>query len=291
MSEFTRMKQPQYHIEQERAHLQLARLCMCYMSILLEHSGEADGSSNGYDSSPIRLTSCPLFRYVLEDSLGHFEYVGSKIGLILGDIKLLARDIGRRSWVWDNMILLVVNSTTLSWPVSTHDLQLYILVAFAPNSFLRSYLHRPLLEPKGGTNPLIYAAYFNKHEQAQTLLSRGIKLNYRGWETDGSSRALPIEVAMRNGHYSMVALFVANGSIVSPQIFTRLLSHYYGNVPSSTKKMLFQTDDFMEAVNEHSNDPCLQSFEVFRDILIGSIHGQDLISVVRRALQVGPHFS
>ncbi|KAF8126505.1 hypothetical protein EV363DRAFT_1268265 [Boletus edulis] len=293
MSEFVHAKIPQYHIDWERAHLQLARSCMCYMSVFLRHSLGSDGSSDDDASSehqtPIRPMSY-LLDYVLSVALDHFQYIGSQIASILHDIKVLAEDIERNSRAWDDIRLDTTwfeDPTTPSWPASCHDLPLYILVAFAPDSLLRAYLARPILKPKKGTNPLVYAAYFDKHEQARTLLSRGAKLNCRGWETDGSFQALPIEAAMDSGHYSMVAFFVEEGSIVSPEIFTHLLSHHYENVPSSIKRMLLQTDDLVEFVNGFLEDPLL--FDTFEYFLLDGIHGKDLILIVRRMMQV--HFS
>ena len=291
MSELARTKVPQYHVSWERAHLQLARLCMCYISVLLKRSQGSDSSSNSSEYRiPIHTMSNRLLDYVLEDALDHFRYIiWSQTGSVLHDIKVLAEDIERHSVVWNDMCLgtiRVADSTTPSWPVSSHDLPLYILVAFAPDSLLRTYLPRPVLEPKKGTNPLVYTAYFNKHEQARTLLSRGAKLNCRGLETDGSLQALPIEVAVRHGHHSMVTFFVVEGSTVSPQIFTNLLSHHYGSISPPIKRILLQTDDFAEAVNDASYDPGLQLLDFFKGLLIEDIHGQDLIFILRRMIQV-----
>lgn len=230
---------------------------------------------------------------MLEDALDHFRYIGSQIKSTLHDLKVLEEDIERNFRVWNNMCLgttRIANSTNPSWPVSGHDLPLYILVAFAPDSLLRAYLPHPVIKPKKGTNPLVYAACFNKFEQARTLLARGAKLNCRGWEIDGSFHALPIEVALRNGHHSMVTFFVVEGSTVSPQIFANLLWKNYWSIPSSIKRMLLQTDDFAEAVNDLSNDLGLRSFDTLKDFLIESIHGQDLIFMARRFIQVSCDF-
>ena len=292
MSEFSHTKLPQYHINWECAHLQLARSCMCYISVFLQRSRGPDSSSNGDTSEyriPIHPMSNRLLDYVLEDALDHFRYIGSQTESVLHDLKVLAEDIERHSKVWDNMCLgasRIADSITPSWPVSSHDLPLYILVAFAPDSLLQTYLPRPVLEPKKGTNPLVYAAYLNKHEQARTLLLRGAKLNCRGWETDGSFQALPIEVALRNGHHSMATFFVVEGSILSPQIFTNILSHHYGSIPTSVKRMLLQTDDFAEAVNDVLNDMGPWLLDSLKDFLIEGIHGQDLIRILRRMIQV-----
>ena len=292
-SEFARAKIPQYHINWERAHLQLARSCMCYISVFLQCSRGPDTARNSDASSeyriPVRPLSHRLIDYVLEDAFDHFRYIGSQTESVLHDIKVLAKDIERHSRVWNNMCLdakRIADSTIPSWPVASHDLPLYILVAFAPASLLQTYLPRPVFKPKKGTNPLVYAAYFNKHEQARTLLSRGVKLNCRGWETDGSLRAFPIEVALCHGHHSMATFFVVEGSILSPQIFTHLISRRYGGIPASVKRMLLQTDDFAEAVDDILNDPGPRLLDSLRSFLIDGIHGQDLIFILRRMIQV-----
>lgn len=294
MSEFARTTLPRHHINWERAHLQLARSCMCYISIFLKCPWGPDYSSSSGASSDHKVyhMSHRLLDYVLEDALDHFRYIGSQIKSILHEIKVLAEDIERNSRVWNNICLgaiRIADFTNPSWPVSGHDLPLYILVSFAPDSLLREYLPRPVIKPKKGINPLVYAAYFNKFEQAQTLLARGARLNCRGLEIDGSFQALPIEVALRNGHHSMVAFFVAEGSIVSQQIFNHLLGPNYGGIPSSVKRTLLQTDEFVEAVND-SDDPGLQSFDCFKGLLIESSHGQDLIFMVQRLIQVSRDF-
>ena len=282
---------------------------MCYISICLRHSQGSDSDSNGPSTSDIIDTpslysdddisselggsthpmSQPLLDYVLRTALEHFEYFGSRIGSVLHDIKVLEEDIDRHFRVWDTEYFSCASwdYMTPSWPTSTHDLTLYILVVFASSSLLRAYLPRPVPKLKKGTNPLIYAAHFDKHEQARTLLSRGVKLNCMGWELDNSIQALPIEVALHNGHYSMVAFFVAEGSIVSPQIFSRLFLSYYGMMPASIMRILLQTDDFAEAVSDPKNNLNLgRDFLKYHDLFKDHIRGKDLIDLVRRMIQV-----
>ena len=278
---------------------------MCYISICLRHSQGSDGPSNIIGmpslysdndvsselSDSTHPMSQPLLDYVLGAALEHFRHFGPRIGSVLYDMKVLEQDIEQYSRVWDTQYCRRRAYLTPRWPMSTHDLTLYILVAFAPDSLLRAYLPRPALKPKKGTNPLIYAAHCDKHEQAQTLLSRGAKLNCRGWELNDSLQALPIEVALRNHHYSMVALFVAEGSIVSPQIFTSLFSRHYGMIPSSIKRILLQTDDFAEAVDDSKNDLKWEFWNHHRlfDASMGT--GKDLVHLVRRMIQVSQTLS
>ena len=140
------------------------------------------------------------------------------------------------------------------------------------------------LQTQEGHESVDIAAYFDKHEQARTLLSRGARLNCRGWEIGCSLQALPIEVALHCHHYSMVTFFVVAGSIVSPQIFTSLFSCKYGRVPSSITRVLLQSDDFAEALNDPKNDTKWQFYHGM--IMRGSIHVKDLIDFIRRMIQV-----
>ncbi|KAF8440037.1 hypothetical protein L210DRAFT_857443, partial [Boletus edulis BED1] len=141
-----------------------------------------------------------------------------------------------------------MDSATPMWPASKHDLTLYMLVAYAPNSLLRSFLRRTPLKPKEGTNPLVYAAYFNKGEHARALLLRGGRLNRRGWDVNGLFQVLPIEVALQTHHYSMVTLFVEEGSTIPPHIFTNSFfrPHRPFSIPFPIARILLQTDDFLE---------------------------------------------
>ncbi|KAG8215847.1 hypothetical protein J3R82DRAFT_7791 [Butyriboletus roseoflavus] len=54
---------------------------------------------------------------------------------------------------------------------------LYILITFAPEPLLHSFLGRSSVKPRAGTNPPVYAAQLNKAEHARTLLSQGAALN------------------------------------------------------------------------------------------------------------------
>lgn len=289
MSEFTRSNLPLYHVNWRLAHLHLARSCMCYVSICLKNTQNPGRSSNGC-SDHLPLISRPLRDYVLEHAPDHFGHLGPRIGSILHDVKVLERDITTHSKMWDNMCLSanrIMRCTTPSWPTSRHDLLLYIMVAFGPNSVLRDFLRCAALNPKQETNPLIYVAYFNKSEHAQTLLSRGARLNCKGWETDGLSQALPIEVAVQNRHYDIVTLFV-EGSPIPLRTFSMLYHRMdYAKISSPIVKLLFQTDDFAEAANGPLTDVFLRPLALFNCFLNNDITEQDLIVIIRRAIQVG----
>ncbi|KAF8133983.1 hypothetical protein EV363DRAFT_1325201 [Boletus edulis] len=134
--------------------------------------------------------SHPLLDYALDDALAHFGHLGSTFKSVLHDVTVLAEDVQRHSWIWDHVCIPGRWDTWGSrgkprWPTAVHDLLLYILVAFASDSFMEAFLRRITLKPKKGTNPLVYAAYFDKDEHARMLLSVGARLNQRGWETVG----------------------------------------------------------------------------------------------------------
>ena len=161
---------------------------MCYISVCLKR---------GQRFAPIDVSSCAgasskrtdrlypmsqrLLDYALDDALDHFGYLGSKFESALLDITVLAEDIRQHSEIWDHVYIPArwdsrEIRTKPHWPATRHDLLLYILVAFAPNSFMRAFFREKALKPKEGTNPLVYAAHFNKDEHARTLLLRGAKL-------------------------------------------------------------------------------------------------------------------
>ena len=227
MSELIVTKLPQYHINWELAHLRLAQSCMCYLSIYLNPPPANSSNILPGVSSTIRdrlhMMSWPLLPYVLNEAVDHFQHLGSRFQLILHDNKVLACDIRQHPNIWDNLCRSarwVRNPATPNWPISKHDFALYILVTYSPNPLLQTFLRHTAHIHKERSNPLIYAAYFNKEEQAWTLLSRGARLNRRGWDIDGFFQVLPIEVTLQNHHWAIVALFVQEGGTIPPYTFT-----------------------------------------------------------------------
>ncbi|KAI9568426.1 hypothetical protein HD554DRAFT_766586 [Boletus coccyginus] len=109
---FTRIKLSQYHINWERAHLLLAQSCMCYISICLKRAQgppPADGSSSTGVSLKRKDRPHPLslLDYVLDDAFDYFGYLGSTLEPALHDVAVLAEDIQRHSWVWDNACIRI----------------------------------------------------------------------------------------------------------------------------------------------------------------------------------------
>jgi ankyrin repeat protein len=305
MGEFTRTKLRQYHISWEGAHLLVARSCMCYISICLKHSqgsALADISSTSSKRTyRLHPMSQQLLDYALDDALDHFGYLGSKFESAVPDVTVLAEDIRQHSEIWDRVYILARwgISTKPRWPAARHDLLLYILVAFAPNSFMSAFFRDNALKPKEGTNPLVYAAHFNKDEHARTLLSRGAKLHDRGWETRGFRRSLPIEVAFRHRHYVMITHFVEEGSTVPPHIFTDSFFHpRWGDsictpmIPSSIARILVQTDDFAEHIHDGLNEAALHAMKTSNQLLVfQDPTEEDFIVIVRRFIQVAHEHS
>ena len=249
--------------------------------------------------------SQPLLDYVLDDAFDHFGYLGSNFESALPDIRALADDIRQHSEIWDHVCIPArwEIGTQPHWPAARHDLLLYILVAFAPNSFMSAFFRDNALKPKEGTNPLVYAAHFNKDEHARTLLFEGARLCDRGWETSGFRQSLPIEVAFQNRHYAMIAHFVEEGSTVPPQIFTdsffkcnnkSLDDPYYSPViPSSIARVLVQTDDFAENMNNHLKEVAWRAMKTSDQLLVfRDATEEDLVSIIRRFIQVADeHFT
>ena len=288
------MKLPWYHINWELAHLQLARSCMCYLSIYL--NPPPANSSNILPGAPsairdrLHMMSRPLLPYVLNNAVNHFQHLGSRFQLILSDINVLACDIRQHPNIWDNLCRSarwVRNPATPNWPISKHDFALHILVTYSPNPLLQTLLCHTAHIHEERSNPLVYAVYFNKEEHARTLLSRGARLNRRCWDIDGFFQVLPIEVALQNHHWAIVALFVQERSTVPPYMFTNsfFLAHLY-SIPSSIWRMLLQTDDFVEAVNNPLNEPVCRLMEVSNRLSEGERPFQYDLAAIRRYIQV-----
>ncbi|KAF8125621.1 hypothetical protein EV363DRAFT_1299128 [Boletus edulis] len=82
MGELILKKLPQYYIDWERAHMQLARSCMCYLTVYLNSPPIID---------PVSERREHLRDYVLHDAINHFRPLGSQFESVLPDIKLMLR--------------------------------------------------------------------------------------------------------------------------------------------------------------------------------------------------------
>ena len=289
MGELILTKLPQYHIRWEHAHLQLLRSCMRYLSISVNSPpGVFPQLGRGDCLCEVPET---VRDYVLDGAIDHFQHLGSQFRYVLDDINALAASIRRHPGRWDNLCRSagrIMGSATPSWPTSKHDLMLYVLVAFAPNSLLKAFLRDTALRPKDGMNPLVYAAYFNKEEHARTLMWRGARLNHAGWEVNGFFQILPIEVALQSGSYAVATLFVQNGCAIPSHMFTdSFFRHPQCYAPSSLVRMLLQTDDFVEAANDPPNETVSRPGRVFSCLQpTESTYEHDVKEILRRFIQV-----
>ncbi|KIK92208.1 hypothetical protein PAXRUDRAFT_13348 [Paxillus rubicundulus Ve08.2h10] len=127
MGELIYRQLPQYYIgSEEYAHEQLARLSMCYMSLVV---GPRESVRNKRSSTD-------------------FEFMGDYVP---------------------------------DWTDSKHDFMPYIPVCFGSVSLTDKYLNCDPPAPNTGTNPLVYAAHFDKTQHARMLLSGGASVNAIGW--------------------------------------------------------------------------------------------------------------
>lgn len=176
----------------------------------------------------------------------------------------------------------------IPWPTLEHDVMLYILVAFAPEPLLRSFIGRARLKPKDGTNPLIYAADFRKIEHARTLLSTGVSVNCRGWNVYGRYQALPIQIVVPHGTFDfpMLDLFLDEGSAVPHEVFIHVFQqHCY--IPTHIVSRLLQTDEFVEWAADVQDQELLLLALDFTRYRNGSPSEQEVGVIERRLVQMG----
>ncbi|KIJ11896.1 hypothetical protein PAXINDRAFT_15228, partial [Paxillus involutus ATCC 200175] len=190
---------PQCYVgSQEDAHEQLARLCMCYMSLFDSESVENKHSSShlidntvifseeeepsadeeaSFDVSP---PSHSLLRYALSWGCHHLAHLGRDHDLVLDDMEALQVNIRHHPQKWETISTIFSRDDAIMfddhlqhWFDLKHDFMLYNLVRFASVSLLERYLDRAPPMPEDGTNPLVYTAQYNKAQHAQILLSHG----------------------------------------------------------------------------------------------------------------------
>ena len=177
-------------------------------------------------------------------------------------------------------------------PSLEHDLVLYILIRYAPESLLRLFLGRAPVRVKTGTNPLIYAVT-GKVEHARILLSHGAKLDLcgmfvRAYE-NGCISGLPIEAAIRGGDRKLVDLFFAEGSPVPHRLFSvTLLGEACFPIPTYVMARLLQADEFVEwAKNIEHKSPLLRILDHRNYDLSNQPMEDDVVVIARRLRQIG----
>ncbi|KAG9313599.1 ankyrin repeat-containing domain protein [Chiua virens] len=285
----------EYHIPWKRAHFQLAQSCMWYISVYLQQSRQIGNGTSAHiaHDNGHSLDRPSLLRYVLDYGIHHFGHLETRITAIFREIKALEEVVDQYADVWDTMVYPQTTCNTEShiqtcWPTSKQDFLLYILVAVAPVAILRTFLRTPL-NVKKGANPLLYAAYFNKRDHAQILLLHGAKLNVQGWRIVEPDQALPIEVALTRRNYSIVDLFVQNGSTVPRHVFTRLLSVDDASavIPITTANILLRTDEFVETPEAKDESALWRLALVTHPPSLSNIQEQARMNVIKRIVQLG----
>ncbi|KAF9225617.1 ankyrin [Gyrodon lividus] len=310
-------KLPRYHIGWNDAHEELARVCMCYMSLELGHSwksiyetlsshpitrygipsderessSDKEESSDEEESSDPRPLSRTLLSYALSRGFEHLAHLGATHELVWDDMKVLRADIQRRRSKWKKIRYMFStdrkfwsHSDPLAWSNSKHDFMFYVLVFFAPVLLLETFLDRGAPTPKDGTNPLLYAAHFNKIQHAKILLSRGASVKNVGWVVDGSRQALPVEVAVeRRCKDDLVDLFLAEW--VPQALLDDTLSRVK-ELPFRILRSLVRTDAFAEWASM-----CRHERLLLHEVLEQGCYFKDdkdiLSDIARRLVQVG----
>ena len=185
-----------------------------------------------------------------------------------------------------------MNNNHPPWPTLKHDLVLYILIAFAPESLLRSYIGRSKLTLKNGTNPLLYTVQFHGVEHARILLASGVTLNRRGWTTGPDpEQVLPLEFAVNHSSYPLVDLFLTEGSPVPHELFTSTLETFNQRIFAPVVGRLLQSDQFVEWADEiRDKGLLLRVLDPTRypeRSLYGGLSDQGIDVVQRRLVQIG----
>ena len=218
--------------------------------------------------------SRPLLKYVLSYGFSHLSHLGLDNAGIFKDMETLQVVICRHAWEWDRLCKLVPSIRSgIPWPSSEHDFTMYTLVAFASGAFFRTFLDRPALTPREGTNPLVYAAHFGKTGHARALIFRGADVNRWGlvvdksaaddsemdsMDVDGSDapvsiadysdgrKAMPIQVAVDHWHAEILDLLLLRGSTIPDGLLTRVLRVQPHEFPLYIIRRLLQTAEFVK---------------------------------------------
>lgn len=306
-----------YRINPQYAEGQLAQFCMCYIAACLNqrqgfggnrspshttHGGWLDLDSVelsrtvGYraTASP-SLESQPLLEYVLSHTFDHLAHVDSENKAVLRALVALEADVRRNPLTWEH--LCTERNSSFAWPTSKDDFVFYALVAFATEPLLRSFLGRSQVNPKTGTNPLVYAAQLDKAAHARTLLSRGAPLNRSGLLASRRSRQVtPLEAAVLYKSSAVVNLLLMEGSPVPQKVFGDVVkAEYLENVAGARiGARLLQTDDFAEWALEAPDGPPFLGFLSDLDYTHHHVvdselwpNDEDIVTILRRLVQLG----
>ncbi|KAF8452441.1 ankyrin repeat-containing domain protein [Boletus edulis BED1] len=258
------------------AHYKLALLCMCYITIYLEHgrlSGVYEAPLQNTCEAGIRYQVSPLSpspqfgsldEYVLSHGFRHLSHINPGNRAVLCAIRILHLNAQRHPLEWDRLCRRSYSLNSL-WPTLKHDFMLYILIAYAPASSLRSFIGRAQLKLKDGTNPLVYAAGFGRMEHAQILLS-SLNIYY-----SDHRRLLPLEAAVER---------CDPRSPVPHKIFVDALSRDC-ELPACT-------DEFTEWAHVQDEGLLLRALDPTRYVVATfELSQQDIDVIQRRFVQLG----
>lgn len=241
-------------------------------------------------SSLLPPDSHPLLEYVQLCGFHHLDRANLGSRVLLHAIETLQLDVRQYPPDWERLCERTHSSYPL-WPTPKHDLVLYILVAFAPEPLLRSYIGRSKLKLKDGTNPLIYAAHFYKVEHARTLLSSGVSLNRTGWSVSPDPyQVLPLKVAVDCANHLVVELFLMEGSPVPHELFATVLEKQSRGFSAPIVLKLLQTDQFVEwAAHIRDEGPLFRALDPTRYPRCPpkSLSDQDIEVFQQRLVQIG----
>ncbi|KAG9312673.1 ankyrin repeat-containing domain protein [Chiua virens] len=306
-----------YHIDLQYAEGLLAQSCMCYIATYLDQ-GQGSGvdvfpsptsyegrvnpdymelsrTSGHHETNQPPPESRPLLEYVLSHAFDHLAHVKPGNTTVLRALVALGADVRRNSSAWER-IRMERTSSCADWPTSQDDFVLYILIAFATEPLLRSFLGRGSLKSKPGTNPLVYAAQLDRIPHARTLLSRGASLSRRGLLASCLRQVTPLEAAIRHRSSAVVDLFLTTGNPVPGRIFAGVLKgKYMGDIAGARiTARLMQTEDFAEwAVEVQDRFPLLGFLSdldyTHKNVMNSEAwpKDEDVVSILRRLVQVG----
>ncbi|KAG9316938.1 hypothetical protein JVU11DRAFT_3021 [Chiua virens] len=230
---------PMYQIIPHEAHVEVAQMCMFFVTFLLKKAR--------FRATQALFESFPILSYVFGVGFDHLAYVDPESTVILDDLQSFASNIQHHPSHWDLLCELREEDARRlypPWPSSRHDLVPYILIAYSSTSLFRSFLQSHPFKPRVGTNPLVYAADFYKTAHASTLLKSGVGVNEPGLVVDDSRHALPLEVAIDLGNDMLVGELLQKGSVVPPELITTAVCIPWCTAPVLVH--LVHTDAFKE---------------------------------------------
>ncbi|KAH0831165.1 ankyrin repeat-containing domain protein [Lanmaoa asiatica] len=249
--------------------------------VILSHFSVKTLRQPEYDGIPFQKTpslqlfeSHPLLQYVLSVGFSHLTHVNPRNRAILRAIEDFHLSARQHPSEWKQLYERA-DPPLISQLNVEHDLALYILIGFAPERLLRSFIGRMQLQPKDGTNPLIYAANFGKIEHARTLLSRGTNPNHQGLNVWDSRQALPLDCH--------------KGSHVPHGLFMEVLKEGLNLISARIVSRLLQTDDFVEWVADIRDESIIpRALDDRRyPLLSGKPSEQDIDILKRRLIRTG----